>query len=106
MTNSPVPPVAQPPQQPMPQVSLPRVATVFYGVSPFLLLIGGFFSQVNARYTFDWAIMMTMIGTIVFWLGAVAFIIAIILSGVRSIAQQQVNILLQHDLARAGQRGQ
>ena len=77
------------------RVQLPGVAGFFFGASPFLLLIGGFLARVNAHLSFDWAVTMTLIGSVAFGVGAAMLSIAVILAGVRSIAQQQVDILLR-----------
>jgi hypothetical protein len=64
-------------------------------VSPFMLLIGGFLVQVTAGRTQDWAIFQSALGTAIFWVAVAFLMTATILVGVRSIAQQQLDILLQ-----------
>lgn len=77
------------------RIYLPGIAGFFFGASPFLLLIGGFLSRVNAHLSFDWAVTMTLVGTLGFWAGVLMLSIALILAGVRSIAQQQLDITLR-----------
>ncbi|CAN5413002.1 hypothetical protein BH10ACT7_BH10ACT7_08550 [soil metagenome] len=91
MTNTHVPSESQAETR----IYLPGVAGFFFGASPFLLLIGGFLARVQAHLTIDWAVTMTLIGTVGFFVGVGMLSIAVILVGVRSIAQQQVDILLR-----------
>ena len=75
------------------RIHLPTFAAWLMGSSPFLLLFGGFLAQVNADRDVDWAIFQTMLGTAIFWIGVTALMSGLVLVGVRSIAQQQLDLL-------------
>jgi hypothetical protein len=93
MTNPPVPENSEPATT---RLRLPGVASVFFTVSPFMLLFGGFLGQVNASRTQDWAVFQTQLGSAIFLLAIAFLMTATVLVGVRAIAQQQVDILLKH----------
>ncbi|SJM52172.1 hypothetical protein FM112_02430 [Gulosibacter sp. 10] len=64
-------------------------------VSPFLLLIGGItvLSTVSRDY-FERAMTQCMVGSGMLMLGVAALMTAIVLAGMRTMAQQQLNIML------------
>ena len=96
MTNPTVPTTS-----PTPRILMPAIAIVLFFVSPFLLLFGGFLGQVNAGRPADWAIFQTMLGTVMFWIGVVSLMSAIIIAAVRSIAQQHLDVMLRAERAGA-----
>lgn len=93
MTNPPIPDTSEPTAT---RLRLPGVASVFFTVSPFLLLFGGFLGQVNASVTASYGVFQTQLGSAIFLVGLAFLMTAIVLVGVRAIAQQQLDILLQH----------
>lgn len=74
------------------QVYLPAAGVLLFIAAPILLVIGGFFVGVNIGSETDAAVSMTMIGTVMFWTGVAALVGALVIDGVRSIAQQQLNL--------------
>ena len=85
MTNS------QPSESP--RVLLPGVAVLLFVVGPLAMAIGGYLAFENASITADCAASLTLLGFVIFGVGVVALMSALILEGVRSVAQQQLHLL-------------
>jgi len=77
-----------------PRILLPGFVSGFFVASLIFLLIGGFLGQVHGDGTLDFEIFQTRLGTVIFWVGVASAMTGFILVGVRSIAQQQLDILL------------
>jgi hypothetical protein len=77
------------------RVHLPALAVTLLVGGPFLILFGLPAGTVNAELDYQWAITLTLVGRIILCAGVAALVIGITLVGVRSIAQQQVDILLR-----------
>ena len=90
MTNSPVPSVST-----STRVNLPSLASGLFITAVVLLPIGGFLATVHGDSTLDFAILQTRLGVVGFWIGVGLVLTGLVLVGVRSIAQQQVDILLK-----------
>jgi len=90
MTNPPVQRNSEPAR-----IKTPGVASVFFVISPFMLLLGGFLAQVNASVTASYGVFQTQLGSAIFLVGIAFLVTAIVLVGVRSVAQQQLDILLE-----------
>ena len=60
-----------------------------------MLLLGGFLAQVNASVTASYGVFQTQLGSAIFLVGIAFLVTAIVLVGVRSVAQQQLDILLE-----------
>ena len=86
MTNS------QPQQSP--RVLLPGVALLLFVAGPLLIGIGGYLGLKHAALTADWALSLARLGSVLFWVGVAALLSALILEGVRSVAQQQLQLQL------------
>ena len=78
-----------------PRVYLPGVAVLLFLAAPILVLLGAFLTVANPHYDGDWVDALPLIGTIMIWAGVAALMCALILEGVRSVAQQQVQLLLK-----------
>jgi len=87
MTNS------QPSESP--RIYLPGVAILLFLATPILLLLGAFLTVAKPNDVGDWVDALPLIGTIMIWAGVAALMCALILEGVRSVAQQQLSILLK-----------
>ena len=72
---------AQPSESP--RVYLPGVAILLFIAAPILLITGVWITATRPDYDGAWLI----------WTGVAALMCALILEGVRSVAQQQVDIL-------------
>lgn len=91
MTNT-----ASPSPEPHPnRISLPALAPTLFVVAALFLPIGAFLGTVNAERDFDWAIFQTQLGTAIFWFGAGSLLVALVLVGIRSIAQQHLDFVLR-----------
>lgn len=91
MTNAPHHPA---PDQQTPHVGLPGIATALFIVSPLTVLLGGLI-VLGASYAdyFERSPNQAALGTVVLLIGVILLATAIVLAGVRSIAQRQLNIL-------------
>jgi hypothetical protein len=78
-----------------PSVKLPGVAILLFIAGPVLVVVGLFLASGNAFLRDDRGADLTQLGTVLFWIGVAGIIIAVVLEGVRSIAEQQVHILLR-----------
>ena len=87
MTNS------QPTESP--RVYLPGVAVLLFLAAPILVLLGAFLTAARPNYDGDWVEALPLVGTVMIWAGAAALMCALILEGVRSIAEQQLHALLK-----------
>ena len=92
MTNSPVQDV---PASATPEIRLPNIAWFLYFVSPFLLLFGSLITMGVSNRPLDNNHFQSTLGTVTFLVGVLFLLTAITLSGVRAIAQQQVDLLLR-----------
>lgn len=85
------------------RIPLPRLASVAYILGIPLVLFGGFLNRVQSRYitdgksNFDWAQNQYIAGTVMLWAGALLLVVALVLTGVRAIAESHL---------RASQSGQ
>ena len=77
-----------------PRILLPGFVSGFFVAALVFLLFGGFLGQVHGDGTRDYEIFQTRLGTVLFWVGVASAMTGFILIGVRSIAQQQLDILL------------
>ncbi|WP_371030020.1 hypothetical protein [Pseudoclavibacter sp. JSM 162008] len=77
-----------------PRVRLHWLAVAFSTVAPLLMLFGGLTVAGTTRATFDLAETPTMVGTVMFLVGLAMLMVAFVLVGVRSAAQQQLDLLL------------
>ena len=75
-----------------PRVYLPGVAVLLFVAAPILLLFGLFLLQARPRFNPEWTAALPLIGMIMIGVGFAALMSALILEGVRSIAQQQLHI--------------
>lgn len=92
MTNSP----ASHPSAPRPdRIALPALGSTLFIISFFFIPIGAALGTVNAHYDFDWASFQTRLGTVIFWFGAASLFAALLLVGIRSIAQQHLDLVLR-----------
>ena len=80
------------PHQPS-RVLLPGVALLLFVAGPVLIGIGGYLGLKHAALTADWALSLARLGSVLFWVGIAALLSALILEGVRSVAQQQLNLM-------------
>lgn len=92
MTN---PPIQTPSTAQAPRIPMPGIGTGLLLTAPLLLLIGGLIYMGTAYSGFNPELFQTKLGTGVFLCGALFVVVGIILAGVRSIAQQVVNVLFQ-----------
>ncbi len=72
---------------------LPGVAMLLFVVGPVLIGVGGYLGWNHAALTADWAVSLALLGSVLFWVGIAALMSALILEGVRSVAQQQLQLL-------------
>jgi len=87
---------ASPSPEPHPnRIALPAVAPTLFVVAVLFLPIGAFLGTVNAERDFDWAIFQTQLGTAIFWFGAGSLLAALVLVGIRSIAQHHLDFVLR-----------
>lgn len=77
-----------------PRVRLHWLAVTFFIVSPLLIVFGGLTAMGTTGVTFDLARTPTMWGTVMFLVGLATLMVAFVLVGVRSAAQQQLDALL------------
>lgn len=97
VTNSSLPSTSVPPSS---QIRLPGVAGWLLGLSPLLLLIGVFTAfSTGSRGYFERAATQTTVGTVMILVGIAFLLTGFVLVGIRAVAQQQLNFLL--DAARA-----
>lgn len=75
------------------RVLLPGAAILLFIAAPILLPLGALLVSANESGTEHLEVTLTLMGTVAFWIGVAALIGAVILEGVRSIAQQQLEIL-------------
>ena len=80
------------PHQPS-RVLLPGVALLLFVAGPVLIGVGGYLGWKHADLTADWAISLARLGSVLFWVGIAALLSALILEGVRSVAQQQLQLM-------------
>ena len=71
------------------------IAGVFFVLAPLSMLFGGLTVLGTAQHAFNLANTPTLVGTVMFLAGLAALSVAFVLVGVRSAAQQQLDILLQ-----------
>lgn len=77
-----------------PRVRLHWLTVAFFIVSPLLLVFGGLTVAGTTLATYDLAKTPTMVGTVMFLVGLATLMVACVLVGVRSAAQQQLDVLL------------
>lgn len=77
-----------------PRVRLHWLAVAFFIASPLLIVFGGLTAAGTTLATFDLAKTPTMLGTVMFLVGLATLMVAFVLVGVRSAAQQQLDALL------------
>lgn len=77
-----------------PRVRLHWLAVAFFILSPLLIVFGGLTAMGTTLLTFDLAKTPTMVGTVMFLFGLATLMVAFVLVGVRSAAQQQLDVLL------------
>lgn len=91
MTNAP-----QQAPAPAQRILLPGMAVWFFFLSPFLILFGGFLAWNASRFLgFDWANFQFVLGQIGVATGVLFLLVAVILTGVRRIAQQHLDAVLR-----------
>ncbi|PPF45493.1 hypothetical protein C5B85_07960 [Pseudoclavibacter sp. AY1F1] len=77
-----------------PRIRLHWLAVAFFILSPLLIVFGGLTAMGTTLLTFDLAKTPTMLGTVMFLVGLATLMVAFVLVGVRSAAQQQLDVLL------------
>ncbi|SDB93879.1 hypothetical protein SAMN05216410_1060 [Sanguibacter gelidistatuariae] len=86
------------------RIRLPGVATGLFVVSPVLLLFGWqILMGTSSRRFFDGAPFQASLGTVMLLVGVASLLTALVLVGVRAVAQQQVDVLLQVERDRYAQ---
>ncbi|WP_141396651.1 hypothetical protein [Microbacterium gorillae] len=86
----------EPTTDPRTMLRLPGVAVWGYVIPPFLILFGGLLYLNASRFTpnadpFDWVRVQTALGLIGVAIGFGWLLVAVVLTGVRSIAQQHLD---------------
>lgn len=77
-------------------VRLPGIATALLVLSPFFLVLGAVnFLATGPRGYFDNAPTQAMVGVVIFGAGVGLLLAGLVLVGVRTIAQRQVDLLLE-----------
>ena len=76
------------------RVRLHWLAVAFFVLAPLSMLFGGLTVLGMSQHTFNLANTPTLVGTVMFLAGLAALMVAFVLVGVRSAAQQQLDILL------------
>ena len=87
--------ITPPSTAPQARVRLHWIAGVFFVLAPLSMLFGGLTVLGTSQHTFNLAYTPTLVGTVMFLAGLAALSVAFVLVGVRSAAQQQLDILLQ-----------
>lgn len=101
MTNTPLP---TPASSPSSQIRLPRIATGLFVVSPLLLFVGVMTAFSTApREHFERAVNQTTLGTVMIVVALMGLLTACVLAGMRAIAQQQLDLVLQAEQAERAQ---
>ena len=77
-----------------PRILLPGIAILLFIAGPVLIVLGLFLAQPEAQLLSTNAD-LPFVGTVMFWIGVAALVIAVILEGVRAIAQQHLMALLR-----------
>lgn len=92
MTNTSPTPAPAPTDSP--QVRLPGIAIGMFIVAPVLMLLG-WLIVMGSGYAdyFERAATQATLGTVVFFTGVVLLVAALVLEGVRGIAQRQLDLL-------------
>lgn len=102
MTSPSSPSAASPPSS---QIRLPRIATGLFIVSPILLFIGFMTAfSTQSRDYFERAVNQTTVGTVMLVVGIACLLTALVLVGIRAIAQQHLDAVLQAERAPEEQR--
>ncbi len=79
-----------------PRIGLPGIAAILFTLSPIMLLLGWMVLMgTSSRGFFSGAPFQATLGTMIILVGAIALLSALVLVGVRVIAQQQLDLLLR-----------
>lgn len=89
-----MPSAAQVAGETSPRVRLPGLATALFVIAPVFLFFGGVhFMATGPRGYFDNAQNQAVVGLVIFGLGVGFLLAGLVLVGVRTIAQQQLDLL-------------
>ncbi|QJW37939.1 hypothetical protein [Cellulosimicrobium protaetiae] len=77
------------------RLPLPGVATALFVLAPLLAVPGALTFLGSSSSTYDATRLSAVVGIALFWVGVAALMSALVLAGVRSIAQRQLDVLLQ-----------